>query len=157
MIFSFTILLNLIGVFLFIKTKKNLHILEILVYWLVASYLFQNLSALCYMNFKTLIIPEKLSFELSHFLNRAVMYPILMVSFLHYLLLLKSITRKLILLMFYISVLVGMEYIEHFTGVLIHVHWKLWWSFAFWLAALLVLMGFMKFFRRILYKGEPNL
>lgn len=54
------IVLNLIVLFLFIKKKKNLHILEILIYWMVASYLFQNLSALCYMNFKTLLIPEKL-------------------------------------------------------------------------------------------------
>jgi hypothetical protein len=157
MIFSFFIFLNIIGVFLFTKTKKNLHILEIFVYWLVASYLFQNLSAFCYMNLKTLIIPDKLSFELSHFLNRTIIYPIIMVTFLHYFLMLKRNIRKLLLFIFFISVLVGMEYIEHFSGVLIHVHWKLWWSFTFWLAALLVLIGFMKIFRRILYKGDPNL
>jgi hypothetical protein len=157
MIFSFFIFLNIIGVFLFIKIKKNLHILEIFVYWLVASYLFQNLSAFCYMNLKTLIIPDKLSFELSHFLNRTVIYPIIMVTFLHYFLMLKRNIRKLLLSIFFISVLVGMEYIEHFSGVLIHVHWKLWWSFTFWLAALLVLIGFMKIFRRILYKGDSNL
>jgi hypothetical protein len=157
MIFSFFIFLNIIGVFLFIKTKKNLHILEIFVYWLVASYLFQNLSAFCYMNLKTLIIPDKLSFELSHFLNRTIIYPIIMVTFLHYFLMLKRNIRKLLLFIFFISVLVGMEYIEHFSGILIHVHWKLWWSFTFWLAALLVLIGFMKIFRRILYKGDPNL
>jgi hypothetical protein len=154
MIITYFILLNIIGVFLFIKTKKNLHIIEIFVYWLVSSYLFQNLSALCYMNFNTLIIPEKLSFELSHFLNRTVIYPIFMVTFLHYFLTLKSIIKKLLLFIYFISLLVGIEYIEHLSGVLIHVHWKLWWSFTFWLAALLVLIGFMKFFRRILYKGE---
>jgi hypothetical protein len=157
MIFSAFILLNIIGVFLFIITKKNLHILEILVYWLISSYLFQNLSALCYMNFNTLMIPEKLSYELSHFLNRTVIYPIFMVTFLHYFLILKSIIQKLLLFIYFISVLVGMEYIEHFSGVLIHVHWKVWWSFTFWLAALLVLIGFMKYFRRILYKGESKL
>jgi hypothetical protein len=156
MIFFYFILLNIMGVFLFIKTKKNLHIIEIFVYWLVASYLFQNLSALCYMNLKSLIIPDKLSFELSHLLNRTVIYPIIMVTFLNYFLLLKRVIGKLLVFIFYVSLLVGMEYIEHFSGVLIHVQWKLWWSFTFWLAALLVLIGFMKIFRRILYKGEPN-
>jgi hypothetical protein len=156
MIFFYFFLLNIIGVFLFIRTKKTLHILEIFVYWLAASYLFQNLSAFCYMNLKTLIIPEKLSFELSHFLNRTVIYPIIMVTFLHYFLILKNFTRKLLLFLFTISFLAGMEYLEHFSGVLVHVHWKLWWSFTFWLAALLVLIGFMKVFRRMLYKGEPK-
>jgi hypothetical protein len=155
MVFTYFILLNLIVVILFIKTKKNLHILEIVVYWLAASYLFQNLSAFCYMNLRTLIIPEKLGFELSHFLNRTVLYPVIMVTFLHYFLLLKGILRKLLLFLFFISFLAGMEYIEHFSGVLIHVHWKLWWSFAFWLGALVILIGIMKVFRRILYKGEP--
>jgi hypothetical protein len=155
MVFTYFIVLNIIGVILFIKMKKDLHILEIVVYWLAASYLFQNLSAFCYMNLKTLIIPEKLGYELSHFLNRTVLYPIIMVTFLQYFLILKSIMRKLLLILFFISFLTGMEYIEHYSGVLIHVHWKLWWSFAFWLAALLILIGFMKVFRRILYKGEP--
>lgn len=109
------------------------------------------------MNFKTLFIPDKLSYEFSHFLNRTVIYPVLMVTFLHFSLILRGPMKKILLIICFISILAGVEWLEHFSGVLIHVHWQLWWSFAFWLISLLVLIGFMKFFRKILYKGEQSL
>ena len=152
-LFSY-IVLNIIVIVLFIKKRTKLHLLEILVYWMIGSYLFQNLSALCYMNFKTLVIPDKLSYEFSHFLNRTILYPALMVMFIHFFLILRTYTKKILLLLCFVSILVGVEWVEHFSHILIHEHWKLWWSFAFWTVALLVLIGFMKFFRKILYKGE---
>ena len=157
MILLFYTVLNVIAIFLFIKKKKKLHILEIIVYWMVSSYLYQNFSALCYMNFKTIIIPDKLSYELSHFLNRIILFPILLVTFLHFFLVLSTHLKKLLLMICFIFLLSGLEWLSDFLGVLIHVHWKVWWSFSFWLIGLLVLVGFMKFFRRILFKGELSL
>jgi hypothetical protein len=153
MILLFYIVLNLIVLFLFIKKKKDLHILEILLYWMVASYLFQNLSALCYMNFKTLLIPDKLELELAHFLNRTVLFPIIMITFLHYYLTLWGRLKKGLLLIIFMFLLVGLEWFADLSGIITHVDWKLWWSFAFWLTALLVLISFMNTFRQILYKG----
>jgi hypothetical protein len=63
MILLFYVALNVIALFLFTKKKKSLHSLEIITFWMVSSYLFQNFSALCYMNFKTIIIPDKLSYH----------------------------------------------------------------------------------------------
>lgn len=157
MVLFFYVLVNVIAVCLFIKKKKQLHILEIIIYWMVGSYLFQNFSALCYMNFKTILIPDNLPYELTHFLNRIVLYPMVMVTFLHFLLILNTHLNKLLLITNFVLLLVGLEWLADFSGVLVHVHWQIWWSFAFWLAALLVLIGFMKFFRKILYKGELNL
>lgn len=153
MVLFFYILLNVLALVLFIKKKKMLHILEIIVYWMVSSYLYQNFSAICYMNFKTLIIPEKLSYEFSHFLNRTVLFPILMVTFLHFFLILTTHLKKLLLIIGFILLLTGMEFLADVLGVIIHVHWRVWWSISFWLIALLVLIVFMQFFRRILYKG----
>lgn len=157
MILFFYVVLNMIAVFLFIKKKKTLHILEIIVHWMVASYVFQNFSALCYMNFKTLIIPDRLSYELTHVLNRIVLYPVLMVTFLHYLLIFRTYLKKLLLMISFMFLFVGLEWLEDFLGVLIHAHWRIWWSFSFWSAALLVLIGFMKLFREFLFKGELDL
>jgi hypothetical protein len=153
MVLVFYIVLNGIALFLFILKKKRLHILEIIVYWMIGSYLFQNFSALCYMNLKTLIIPEILSYEFSHFLNRIVLYPAIMVTFLHYYLILNTHLKKLLLIMSFVLVFVGLEWLADFLGVIKHVHWRIWWSFSFWLIALLVLIGFMKLFRKILNKG----
>jgi hypothetical protein len=157
MILLFYIVLNLIAVVLFIRIKKKLHVLEIIVYWLVASYLFQNFSALCYMNFKTIIIPDKLSYELSHFINRIILYPLLMVSFLHFFLISNTKIKKIILLLSFILLLTGLEWLEDFFGVLNHIEWQLWWSFSIWLLAMLILLGCLKAFRKVLYKGRLNL
>jgi hypothetical protein len=153
-IFLIYLVINISVLLLFIKLKKHLHILETLVYWMLSSYLFQNFSALCYMNFKTLIIPEQLSYEFAHFLNRILLFPAFMVLFLNYFLIQKTYKRKLLIIIFFILILGGLEWLGHTTGVLIHVHWKIWWSFTFWLLSLLILVGFMKFFRKILYRGD---
>ncbi len=153
MIFFIYLVINMFVLFLFIKLKKHLHILETFVYWMLSSYLFQNFSALCYMNFKTLIIPEQLSYEFSHFLNRILLFPAFMVLFLNYFLIQKAYKRKLLLIIFFILILGGLEWLGHKTGVLIHIHWKIWWSSTFWLLSLLILIGFMNFFRKILYRG----
>lgn len=157
MVFTFYIVLNIIAIILFIKYKKNLHIFEIFVYWLVSTYIFQNFSALCYMNFKTLLIPEKLDLEFTHFLNRTILFPILMVTFLLIYTQLSTSLKKLLLVLCFILLLTGFEWLAHLLGVVIHVNWRLWWSFAFWLSALLTLIGFMKFFRKILFKGARYL
>jgi hypothetical protein len=149
--------LNLLVVLLFIKIKKNLHILEILIYWMVASYLFQNLSALCYMNFKTLLIPEKLELELAHFLNRTILFPIVMVTFLHFYLTFWSRLKRGLLLLTFMFLLVGLEWLADILGVITHVNWRIWWSFSFWMTTLLVLVSFMNFFRKILYKGGKSI
>lgn len=157
MVLLFYVVLNIIAVIFFTKIEKKLHILEIIVYWLIASYLFQNFSALCYMNFKTLIIPDQLTYEFTHFINRIILYPMLMVSFLHFFRILNTKIKKLILLISFILLLTGLEWLEDFFGVLIHVKWQLWWSFSFWLLALLVLLGCMKVFCKTLYKGRLHL
>nr|WP_304217039.1 hypothetical protein [Fredinandcohnia onubensis] len=136
--------------------KKRLHILEILVYWLIATYLYQNFSALCYMNFKTLIIPEKITFELSHFVNRIILFPLLMVTFLHYYLVFNTTFKRILLTGSFIILLSGLEWLSDYVGVLIHVNWQIWWSPSFWLAALMVLIGVMTFFRKMLQKGGAN-
>lgn len=105
------------------------------------------------MNFKNLVIPEKLSYEFSHFINRIVLYPVVMVTFLQFFITSKSFVTKSFKLTLFIILLGAFESIEHFAGVLIHKNWHPWWSGAFWLTALLILIGVMTFFRKILYKG----
>lgn len=154
MVLIFYIILNIIALFLFVKKKKtNLHILEILVYWMVASYLFQNFSAICFMNYKTLIIPDKINYQLAHVLNRLVLFPLIMVSFLYFFLFASSFLKKFLLIVGFTLLLAGMEWAADLLRVLIHENWHIWWTFVFWLGALFILIGFMKFFRRILYKG----
>lgn len=150
----FYLMLNLGVLIFFIIKKKNLHILEIMVYWLFGSYLFQNFSALCYMNFKTLIVPDVLILELAHFLNRMILFPLLMVIFLDFFIVMKSFLKKVLVYIGFIFLFLALEWLANFLEVLKHVHWRVWWSFSLWPLILLVLIGFMKIFRKVLYKGE---
>lgn len=152
MIFCFYVVLNLIVLYLFPKKANVLHSLEVIVYWMVSSYIHQNFSALCYMNFKTIEITDDILYELSHFLNRIVLFPVIMVTFLHSYLIINTFFKKILLFIFFIFLLVILEWLSDFLGVFKHKNWELWWSFAFWLSALAALIGFMKFFRKILYK-----
>ena len=146
-------LMNGIGLLFFIKKKKNIHSLEIFAYWLLAAYISQNFSALCYMNFKTLHIPEILSFEFSHYISRTTLYPLIMVLFLDYYLITITWIKKLGLLIVFAAILTSIEWVNHFLGVLIHVNWQFWWSPSIWIGGLLLLIGFMKVFRQYLYRG----
>ncbi|WP_442598436.1 hypothetical protein [Neobacillus sp. D3-1R] len=157
MILFFYIILNVMVIILFSKMKKYLHSLEILVYWLISSYVFQNFSAFCYMNFKTIDIPEVFSLEFAHFINRIILYPALMVAFLQYFLMLSSRFKKLLFIISSVLLLTGLEWLSDFLGVIKHIHWHFWWSPVFWLAGLLFLISFMTIFRKLLFKGDWRL
>jgi hypothetical protein len=155
MVVIFYLILNAIVLYVFSvfsKLKNVLHSLEKLVYWMVSSYVYQNFSAICYMNFKTLQIPNDLMLELTHFLNRIVLFPIIMVVFLHCFLLFNTFFRKTLLMLGFIFILFGLEWLADLLGIFNHINWKVWWSIAYWISALLLLIGFMKFFRWILFR-----
>jgi hypothetical protein len=153
MILFIYLLLNGIALLFFIKKKKNLHILELTAYWFLASYIAQNFSALCYMNFKTIHIPEVLPLEISHFISRTNLYPVIMVLFLDYYLVTQKSYKKGLLMILFVAILTSIEWLNHFLGVFIHVNWQFWWSPAVWFGALILLISFMKGFRILLFKG----
>ena len=155
MILIIYLLLNGIALLFFIKKKKNLHILELIAYFFLASYIAQNFSALCYMNFKTLHIPESFPIDITHFISRINIYPGIMVLFLVYYLVTDTWYKKGILMILFVAILTSVEWLNHFLGVLIHVNWQFWWSPAVWFGALILLIGFMKGYRILLYKGGP--
>jgi hypothetical protein len=151
-VLSFYILLNIAAILFFIKYKKRmLHTLENFIYWLIATIIFQNYTAILYSNTNHLIIPNKFSLALSHFFNRTFLIPIIIVTFLNIYLMATTIWRKLLSMIGFIIVLVGYEMLSDLLGVLQHFHWRLWWSISYWFAALVLSIGFMKFFRKILY------
>ncbi len=154
MILFFYVILNGTALFLFTKIKKRLHILEIAVYWMLASYFLQNFSALCLLNFKTIIIPDRQSYEFAGYLNRSILYPVLMVTYLHVFLIISSSLIKFFLFIFSVFLLTGLEWLADYVGIFSHVQWQIWWSFLFWSTALTGLMAIMKFFRLKLYRGE---
>ncbi|WP_308636887.1 hypothetical protein [Paenibacillus silvisoli] len=152
MILFLYVVINAAAAAFFIRLKKRLHILEILMYWFAASYMYQNFSAFCYMNFKTFLIPDQLSYEFAHFFSRMVLYPALMVVSLHLYLGLCSFWTKLLLALLYTGLFTGLEWMDDWLGVVVHTHWHFWWSPVFWLGTWIFLLGFMTAFRKVLFR-----
>jgi hypothetical protein len=153
MIFIFYFLLNLFPLIFFFKfQKKHLHSLEIFVLWLVSSMLFQNYSALFFMNFKYFIIPNVFSIEMTHFMNRIVLIPIITLIFLNRYIVTKPFYQRMVLTFFFIFLLTVIETLADFLGVLKHTHWRIWWSIEFWVIYILLLILIMGIFRKTLLK-----
>lgn len=128
--------------------RKRLHVLEQFLYGCLSSLVVQNYSAIQSMNYKSSIVPDVLSLEMAHLLNRTVLYPVITLLFLNRYAAGKSTGTKLVLLIGYTSWFTGMEWLSNRLGVFIHVYWKVAWSAAFWLLYLLLFMGIMKGFRK---------
>lgn len=157
MIAAFYILISLLVLFLLFKYQiRNIHAVEILVYWLVATILCQNYSALLYMNLKYIWIPDILSLEMANFINRTVLYPLLTILFLNRYIILTTLGKKISWVLFYGLILTSMEWLEAWLGVLVYTNGKMKWSFLFWLFYVLVSIGFMRYFRKKLNQGVPT-
>lgn len=153
MIFIFYLFLNLlILAYFFYWQKKHLHSLEIFVLWLAGSMLFQNYSALFFMNFKYFVIPNVLSIEITHFMNRVVLIPIITIIFLNQLIIIKSLIQRIVCTFIFVFLLTGMENLAVYLGVLKHVNWRIMWSIGFWFIYTLILIFIMGIFRKRLAK-----
>jgi hypothetical protein len=154
MILSIFILLNLTVFFsFFIFGKKELHILEITAYFFFAGIPVQNLSALLCLDLGWITISSTQSLEWAEVINRSVLIPILVVWFLSLFIHTFSYYKKIFYLLFFTCILTGIEYLSEWLGLLKHVHWKFWWSFALNAGLLLIAIPFMVFFRSYFYKG----
>lgn len=155
MILLFFTLLNVCVVFYFFYfQKKNLHSLEVFMYWLISTILFQNYSALFHMNIGRFKIPDIPPVEFSHLLNRLVLVPVVTLIFLNIFISLNRILKVFICLVFFM-IFCGVEGLEHALGILIHTNWNISWSIGFWILYILLNVLFMKFFRKKLLNEVP--
>lgn len=153
MVFIFYVLVNVFLILYFFRfQKKNLFPLEIFASWIVSSIIFQNYSALFYMNLNYFYIPDVLSLELAHLLNRTVLIPVITLIFLNQYVKLDSLKKKIVSLIVIELFLALSEWSEHAAGILVHRDWKMEWSFVFWMLYIAVSILFLKYFRKKLIK-----
>jgi hypothetical protein len=147
------ILINLFVVVFFFKYQvKRLHVLEILFYWFTSSLLVQNQSALLFMNFKYITIPDVVTLELAHLMNRTVLYPYLTFIFLNQYITLITKWTKLVMIFTFTLLLVGMDGLSVWLGIVEFVKWNFFMSALFWFCYLIIAIAIMKLFQKKLYK-----
>jgi hypothetical protein len=157
LVFMFFLIVNVGLVYVFFKIqRKQLVPLEILLYWCLSSTLVQVYSAIQTMNFKSSMIPDQLSPEFAHLLNRTVLFPILALLFLHTYNASKGAGTKLVCLVGFSMLIYGFEYLSSVLGVFVHITLKEWWSAAFSLLLNLILVGIMRIFRKKFQSGGAH-
>ncbi|WP_108669948.1 hypothetical protein [Peribacillus acanthi] len=153
MIFIFYLFINLfLTLYVFKYKRSNLTLLELIVYWLLGSLFIQNFSALNHLNFNFIRIPDQFLIEITHVMNRLVLYPLFLVWFLNDFVAIKGILKKVLLVLVFLMINAGLEWLADWFDILNHVKWKVWWTFAFWLSYLLLSVVFLKIFRKMLLR-----
>jgi hypothetical protein len=151
MVISCMLVLNLITLYSFVVARKNLHLYEILVYWMVLSFLRQDFNAILAINLGLVKVSRTPSFYWSIFFDRLLLIPLPQVWFLSECRVAKSRTRKIMLFVGCTVPLTLLEGITEKVGIIQYTHWKLWESAIYWMCSMVAGIWLMKWFRKYLY------
>ncbi|NHC20728.1 hypothetical protein G6554_21020 [Bacillus sp. MM2020_4] len=104
------------------------------------------------MNFKFIVIPNVLSLEMTHFMNRTVLLPVLTLIFLNWFIVIKAFYQRAVFIFAFILLLAGIEKLADYVGIFKHIHWRIGWSLGVWTIYILLLILIMRIFRKTLVK-----
>ncbi|OZM56388.1 hypothetical protein CIB95_11470 [Lottiidibacillus patelloidae] len=150
------ILVNIAAIaYLRFVMKRNLHSLEILVYWCISAIVIQNISAILFLKFELIKLSEIASLNWADVINRTVLVPILTITILNYYVTLQSLLKKLVLISIYVTILTGIEWLSEWTNLFFHADsWQLWWSFALNALVIVVTLTSLKVIRHTFYRKD---
>jgi hypothetical protein len=135
--FSVFSAISLIGIIVFVVTKKNLHLFEILFIWMAAMILDHNFMTIVSLNLGMYHFANRPTGYWSLSLVRIILVPLLIVWFFD-----KTSTRpynRWIFLPVGVAALIGIEYLCDVMHVFQHTRWQLWWSMLEWVGVFLVI------------------
>lgn len=146
--------LTIIAAIAFTLKEKRLHPFETFFLWMVLSIFIHTFVSLFSLNWKLISLPNQLINYWAFVLLQVTFYPLMIIwGFDHYLRL-RSRTKKLIMFMVLISLIVGVEYFSKLLGVIKHVRWTLFSSYTEWFLIILLTFISWSWFRNILYQKE---
>lgn len=156
MVISFIIVLNLIMLYLFFNAKKHLHLYEILVYWMVLSFLRQDFNAIVDVNLELVQVSQKLSDYWSIFFNRMILFPLPQVWFLSMYAGAPTLARKGLLFLGSAVFLTLLDRMMEPLGLIHFIHFAIWQTALFWASSMITGILLMKWFRKFLYAEVPR-
>lgn len=155
MVITFIILIILFLI-AFIWWRSNLSLLEILTVGVFISTINQNFIDIISANLKLIHITEQLQMFFSSLLISAFMTPLLVVVFIGYYSETRTLIQKLSLLLIWILLLTGIDYMAKFVGIF-HFHkWVFWWSLIEWLCILIAALFCRRFLYYLYAKGKSK-
>ncbi|PKG24400.1 hypothetical protein CWS01_07255 [Niallia nealsonii] len=118
MILSIFIFILVFLLILFCTYRKRLHLFEIFFIWMTVWLITHSVSSILIVNFEMLSLSENQGDFWTHFFQRLLLYPLIIIIFFDVYLRIKNRIGKIVLLIFNICVISSFEFLFIFLGVL---------------------------------------
>ncbi|WEG13266.1 hypothetical protein PU629_02555 [Pullulanibacillus sp. KACC 23026] len=153
MILSIFLYILLILGTLFFSKARRISALEIISLWFLVWIINHTISSIITVNLEYYHVSQKLSLFWTHALKRLFLYPLIIIWSFNLIL---AYTSKIVIaihLLVTVLVLILIEYIFIWIGVLQNRHWNVFYSFLEWSFCVVIAFVFWKWFRHQLTKG----
>ncbi|MED3623445.1 hypothetical protein P4482_13455 [Neobacillus thermocopriae] len=139
---------------IFIWKRKNLTLFEGLAIFLLSSTINQNILNIVTVNMKLIRIPKEVNEFFEAFVYRTLVIPLLVVIFLDIYTHSKTMTGKIIVIVFWIILLTSFEYIVEHLSIFHFIRWNIWYSLMEWLFVIIASLLCHRFLYYLHTKGS---
>jgi hypothetical protein len=138
----------------FIRKRKNLTFFEGLAIFLLSSTINQNILNIVTVNMKLIRIPKEVNEFFEAFVYRAFFIPLLVVLFIDLYIHSKTMMGKFFVIVFWILLITGLEYVvEHFR-MIYFIRWHIWYSLMEWSFVIIASLLCHRFLNYLHTKGS---
>ncbi|MEH7438753.1 hypothetical protein V7182_14880 [Neobacillus drentensis] len=146
--FSFT----LIGIISFFTIKKANHTLTLIFLLMLIEFFFTSFISVIVDNAKLWTVTQSTRYLIMFRVTEVVVFPLLLLWYIEMVKRGSSISKKLMITVLWVGVLVGVETILSHVHIFTYEKWKVWGSIIVWSTFLLFLYFLQDFFNKILFK-----
>lgn len=147
-VLDLTFLITIIYAYL----KKNLHVYESWLMFIVISFFHSTKVQIMYLNSQKLIVPKKTDLVIVFWMLIIILVPIITVWYLELLYWFHSFIMKALLTLICISILLGMEKIAILFKVLNYANGMVSTSFLYWILLVVGSIFIQRLFRKFILK-----
>jgi len=146
--FSFT----LIGIISFFTIKKATHTLTLIFLLMVIEFFFTSFISVIVDNAELWTVTQSTRYLIMFRITEVVVFPLLLLWYIELVKRGSSISKKLMISVLWVGVLVGVETILSHVHIFTYEKWKVWGSIIVWFTFLSFLQILQGLFSRILFK-----
>lgn len=154
MVIAICLSLNLLLLIFTIVLGLKLHLFEVIFIWIVVTFLHQMIYYLITQNFHFWTTPLQLDLFWGLVITRMVSIPIMFLWLIEFSKRSSSFLAKSVLLILFISLMAGIDYVMNAAGIVRFVTWCIWLSYAEWLFISIICLLLTKGYCNILRREE---
>jgi hypothetical protein len=143
---------TLIGIISFFTIKKATHTLTLIFLLMVIEFFFTSFISVIVDNAKLWTVTQTTRYLIMFRVTEVVVFPLLLLWYIELVKRGPSISKKLMISVLWVSVLVGVETILSHVHIFTYENWKVWGSIIVWFTFLSFLQILQSLFSRILFK-----